>query len=104
LTPTLSTERLLGRKKSRLVSLEAVDKIKLIAPGSVGQETQHPHTPAEAQEIASAKIFLLPVELNGEERTQLTQIRAILPGNAAPGMHDTDARMCSRRQDMVAIS
>jgi hypothetical protein len=80
-----------GAEVDRLLGLQTRGKMNLIAPASVRQETQHPHTPAPVREAVSWQIFSLPVGINQNEQQQLSRTRAILQGDAAPGKHDADA-------------
>ncbi|HKN10309.1 MAG TPA: hypothetical protein VJ376_12630 [Pseudomonadota bacterium] len=76
----------------RLLGLKAAGKVVLIAPGGVREEALHPNTPPVVRESVADQVFSLPVGLNQAEQQLLATIRSILQGNAAPGLHDADAR------------
>jgi hypothetical protein len=66
-------------------------RLKVIIPGGVRQQVQHPHTPADVQRAVLPQIFNLRPGLNTAHRDIRRRIRAVLQGNARLETHAADA-------------
>jgi hypothetical protein len=75
----------------RFQALAASRKLKVVIPGGVRQQVQHPHTPADVQRAVLPQIFNLRPGLNTGQQDNRRRIGAVLQGNARPGTHAADA-------------
>jgi hypothetical protein len=75
----------------RFTALAASGQLRVVIPGGVRQQVQHPHTPADVQQAVLPQIFNLRPGLNTAQQETRRRIRAVLQGNARPETHAADA-------------
>jgi hypothetical protein len=75
----------------RLLALEEAGDICFLEPGTVYQQTQHPKTPADVQEVMRTQIFTLPTGLTPAEQDRRRRVLAVMRGNSLTDQHDADA-------------
>jgi hypothetical protein len=75
----------------RFHALAASRRLKVVIPGGVRQQVQHPHTPADVQRAVLPQIFNLRAGLNTTQQDTRRRILAVLQGNARPETHAADA-------------
>jgi hypothetical protein len=65
--------------------------VNLVMAHSVQREIDHPNTPADVKQAATATIYTLDCELNSEELKRKAAIHAIMTGNGKPEKYIADA-------------
>jgi hypothetical protein len=75
----------------RFNELAATRKLKVVVPGGVRQQVQHPHTPHDVKSAVLPQIFNLRPGLNPSQQDTRRRIRAVLQGNGQPETHAADA-------------
>ena len=76
---------------ARFISLAAAWKLKVVTPGGVRQQVQHPHTPRDVQRAVLPRIYNLRPGLVTSQQDTPRRIAAVLQGNARPETHAADA-------------
>lgn len=84
-----------GSDRDRLVerfcSLSSAGILRVVVPGGVRGEVQHPQTPARVQAAILPQIFNLRPGLNTAQQDARRRVQMILQGNGHPGKHAADA-------------
>jgi hypothetical protein len=84
-----------GSDRDRLVErfrqLAAAGTLKVVTPGGVRSEIQHPHTPRDVKDAILPQIFNLRPGLIASQHAERQRVKEILQGNARAGKHDADA-------------
>src|SRR6516165_6205424 len=88
-------DRLVERFKQLMVD----GTIRVVTPGGVRSEVQHPHTPGTVQAAVLPQIFNLRPGLNTAQQAARTRVAAALQGNARPGKHAADASHISEADE-----
>jgi hypothetical protein len=75
----------------RFIELAATRRLKVVIPGGVRQQVQHPHTPHDVKSAVLPRIFNLRPGLNASQQDTRHRILVALQGNARRETHAADA-------------
>jgi hypothetical protein len=79
------------RLVDRFCALSDAGVLRVVTPGGVRDEVNHPRTPDDVQAATLPQIFNLRPEPNEQQRAARRRVHQILQGKARPGKHAADA-------------